>query len=165
MRRREFAQCLSVAASGLPLVTRGVLAALANSALTSCGGVRYVVPRAATGRLVIDSYELTTGGELFVQGPGMERPVYLRREASGRVVALLARCTHRGCQPEVVAGRFVCPCHGSEFTLLGEVLEGPAERPLTRYPVSEVGGVITVRTGEGGAAATATAAEPRRVGA
>jgi len=144
MRRRAFVYRLPVLASGLPLAARGVLAGAATAWLAACGGVRYVVPRVGAGVLVIDAAELTEGGEAFVQGAGMERPVYLRRDEAGELVALLARCTHRGCQPEAVAGRLVCPCHGSEFSLLGEVLEGPAERPLTRYPVSEEAGQITI---------------------
>jgi len=61
-------------------------------------------------------------------------------------VALLARCTHRGCQPEPVGDRLVCPCHGSEFDLRGSVLEGPADRPLTRYDVAVDGDDLVILT-------------------
>jgi cytochrome b6-f complex iron-sulfur subunit len=46
--------------------------------------------------------------------------------------ALSSVCTHLGCvtryQPD--EGLIVCPCHGSRFSLEGEVLAGPAPRPL-----------------------------------
>jgi Rieske Fe-S protein len=74
----------------------------------------------------------------------MSRPVYVHRAASGEIVALLAQCTHNGCQPSPVADRLVCPCHGSEFSLEGTVLQGPADRPLTRYEVTESDGDVTV---------------------
>jgi cytochrome b6-f complex iron-sulfur subunit len=46
--------------------------------------------------------------------------------------ALSSVCTHLGCvtryQPD--EGLIVCPCHGSRFSLEGEVLAGPAPRSL-----------------------------------
>ena len=137
MYRRDFVQ-------RLPVVTSGLLLGASTLSLGACAGIRYVVPRTAAGRLVIAADELAVGGEALVQTPEMERPVYLRRGVSGEVVALLASCTHNGCQPEPLGDRLVCPCHGSEFSFEGLVLQGPAERPLTRYEVSEEGGDLVV---------------------
>jgi Rieske Fe-S protein len=47
--------------------------------------------------------------------------------------ALNLTCTHLGCTVTVTPGEIVCPCHGSRFDLKGNVLKGPAERPLARY--------------------------------
>lgn len=51
------------------------------------------------------------------------------------VIAFSPRCTHLGCGYHWKAGRaqFVCPCHTSGFSITGEVLEGPAPRPLDRF--------------------------------
>jgi Rieske Fe-S protein len=134
----------------LPVVTSGLVLGASTLSLGACAGVRYVVPRASSGRLLIHLSELDRDGQAFVQGPGMERPVYLRRSASGAVVAVLASCTHQGCQPEPVGDRLVCPCHGSEFDFEGAVLQGPAERPLTRYSTSLEGDDIVVLLDGGG---------------
>ena len=47
---------------------------------------------------------------------------------------LWARCTHLGCTPNwfEAEGRFKCPCHGSNFSVQGDVLAGPAPKPLWR---------------------------------
>jgi len=47
--------------------------------------------------------------------------------------ASLLKCTHRGCELNVGGGIYSCPCHGSEFTVKGKVLEGPAEENLKTY--------------------------------
>jgi Rieske Fe-S protein len=143
MHRRDFILRLPVVTSGLALGATAL-------SLAGCAGARYVVPREEPGRLRVARGELG-GGDAFLQAPGMERPVYVRRLASGELVAVLASCTHQGCQPEPVGDRLVCPCHGSEFTFEGAVLQGPAERPLTRYPVTLEGDDVVVRL-DGGAA-------------
>ena len=57
--------------------------------------------------------------------------VIVNRDATGRMHAWLARCTHLGCRlDEVVGDEIVCPCHGSRFRADGTVITGPATRPL-----------------------------------
>ena len=43
---------------------------------------------------------------------------------------LSLRCPHAGCLVKEKNNEFVCPCHGSRFSLEGKVLEGPAETDL-----------------------------------
>ncbi len=59
---------------------------------------------------------------------------YVGHDAHG-FYALAAVCTHLGCTPRLEGNQFVCPCHGSRFGLNGDVLAGPAKRPLDRIIV------------------------------
>ena len=51
-------------------------------------------------------------------------------------MATFLKCTHRGCELNVGGGVYSCPCHGSEFTIEGEVLEGPATKKLQTFKTS-----------------------------
>jgi glycine/D-amino acid oxidase-like deaminating enzyme/nitrite reductase/ring-hydroxylating ferredoxin subunit len=62
------------------------------------------------------------------------RQVALARDDAGELHAVSARCTHLGCIVSFNAAErsWDCPCHGSRFALDGDVLQGPAVRPLRR---------------------------------
>ena len=141
MERRDFVR-------RLPMISAG-LAVASSTTLAACAGVPYVQPTPGPEGLSFPRSLLDESGQLFVQAPGMQRPIYVRRLASGEAVAVLASCTHNGCQPEPFGDRLVCPCHGSEFAFDGGVLNGPADRPLTRYAVVEEGDRLVVVVGGG----------------
>ncbi len=44
--------------------------------------------------------------------------------------ALSTTCTHLGCRINLKSEGFLCPCHGSRFSIQGVVLNGPAQENL-----------------------------------
>ena len=54
------------------------------------------------------------------------------RDPEGRLHLRSAICTHMGCEVAWNSSdrTWDCPCHGSRFTASGDVISGPAERPL-----------------------------------
>lgn len=50
-------------------------------------------------------------------------------------IAISNRCAHLGCPVRWVdaAERFICPCHGGVYDLLGRRVGGPPVRPLDRF--------------------------------
>lgn len=63
------------------------------------------------------------------------------KSAGQSVTAFVPSCTHLGCAYAWQANRdaFVCPCHGSIFSKTGQVVAGPAPRPLDQYQVESAG--------------------------
>jgi len=59
------------------------------------------------------------------------------RDPEGRLHAMSPNCTHLGCHLRFNDSErsWDCPCHGSRFTALGEVLHAPAVKPLEKYDV------------------------------
>ncbi|MCU1351700.1 MAG: putative iron-sulfur protein, partial [Acidimicrobiales bacterium] len=81
------------------------------------------------------------------------KSVYTAPELAGMeagVVALYQRCVHLGCRvPSCVTSQwFECPCHGSQYSRVGEKKGGPAPRGLDRFTMTVSGGVLSVDTGK-----------------
>jgi cytochrome b6-f complex iron-sulfur subunit len=73
---------------------------------------------------------------------------YISRLEDGGLLALWQRCPHLGCKVAAREddGQFYCPCHDSSFTRRGEVINGPALRPLDLFPISLQDGKLVVDT-------------------
>ena len=66
----------------------------------------------------------------------LQTPLAVTRLDEMRVVAVSRICTHMQCTvalPASVGGTLDCPCHGSRFQISGQVVNGPAERPLGMF--------------------------------
>jgi Rieske Fe-S protein len=108
--------------------------------------VTHPVPVAA-GRVrlrLADYPELARAdGAIKILPAGRDEPLYVLANA-GEFVAVSPICTHRGCTVDVQGARLVCPCHGSTYDRTGVVLKGPAQRALTRFPVTRSGDDIEI---------------------
>lgn len=62
--------------------------------------------------------------------------VWVKRDSSG-VMALVATCTHLGCEVTYHPDRkeWLCPCHGSIYDGEGRPISGPAPKALLRVAV------------------------------
>lgn len=85
------------------------------------------------------------GGIAAVGNLGV-RPVAVVRTGTAAYTALSRICTHAGCDVEVVATGFSCPCHGSLFDSTGVATRGPADASLQRFnvAVSTDGATLTI---------------------
>jgi cytochrome b6-f complex iron-sulfur subunit len=67
------------------------------------------------------------------------------RIAENSFNAMTAVCTHEQCNVTgFSSGRFVCPCHGSQYSTSGQVQQGPATRNLQTFPTQFTNSVLTI---------------------
>jgi Rieske Fe-S protein len=84
--------------------------------------------------------DIPAGGGVILK----EQNVVLTKDASGKVSAFSAICTHQGCVVTGVGGGTIdCPCHGSRFdAATGERVAGPAQSPLPPVAVEQRDGAV-----------------------
>ena len=64
-----------------------------------------------------------------------DRRLYVFNGADG-CYAISSVCTHLGCNVKRGGPGFECPCHGSRFDENGQVVHGPAPKPLAWYALT-----------------------------
>jgi len=108
------------------------------------GGAQFVKGNAEVATHLVGGYLAAKPDNVDMLKPGEAailkidgHNVAAYRDAQGRIHAVSAVCTHMGCLVgwnETDRG-WDCACHGSRFALDGEVIHGPAVKPLA--PVAE----------------------------
>ena len=143
--RREFC---AYACRGASLLAAGVLSACGGSPTSPSNATPLsTVSGTVSGRAV--SVSIDSAGALASAGSAAILQTSLgtflvARTAQDTFSVLSAICTHEGCTITGFSGnQFVCPCHGSQFTTSGGVVNGPATRSLSSFAAQFTGGVLT----------------------
>ena len=130
MERRSFIKsCTLVCASGIGI------AAL----MESCGSIHYATSTIETNRLKINKSEFIDKKNaerkfIVIRNEKLSFPVCLYKKGND-YNAVSMECTHQSCELNPNETSLVCPCHGSEFSKEGKVLNPPADKDLKQFKV------------------------------
>jgi Rieske Fe-S protein len=130
----------------------GVLAWLASVLYPVISFLRPLPQSGPTGPVALTRAEIAkVEREKFAIIPVGGKRLLVVEDASGKLHALDAKCTHEGCTVRYVPGEALiwCACHNGRFDLQGRVLAGPPPRPLAKHTVqrdAEGGIVVAVAT-------------------
>ncbi|MGA1825254.1 MAG: ubiquinol-cytochrome c reductase iron-sulfur subunit [bacterium] len=95
--------------------------------------IKFLIPPAQEGIdpnvLSLAASEIPMGASKKMKYRG--KPIVVINTSSG-IYALSAVCTHLGCivNWDAASGTLICPCHKAVYDLQGNVLSGPAPKPL-----------------------------------
>jgi len=141
--------------------SRRDLLRLGAAAMAACACTGCTIPAARKTDVVADPVQgvirltreqsaalLASEGSILVKPGGLgDKILVVHHAADDTLHAVSAICTHAGCTVDYDKGKghIVCPCHRSEFAWDGNVIRGPAARPLKRYDVTTDNGQVLIK--------------------
>jgi cytochrome b6-f complex iron-sulfur subunit len=85
----------------------------------------------------------TVGNAALVNASG--RSFLVARTAQDTFTALTAVCTHEACTVSNYQNlMYECSCHGSQYSVSGSAVRGPASRSLSSFSTTFAGNVLTI---------------------
>ena len=122
--------------------------------MNSCAGLHYAAVAESAGKLTVarSEFSIQRKGKVsirkfvLVESSSVRFPICLNRISEDEYRACLLRCTHQACELNPGSEYFHCPCHGSEFSTDGRVLQGPASENLKTYPTTRDAENIYIHT-------------------
>ena len=135
------------------MVSRREFVGTCVAAMSGCAVAPTIQTRISNQTIRLNRAEVTAmlanGIPAQVVAPELESAVLLIPVGDGSLRALSARCTHLGCAVRLSSRTLECPCHASSFDMTGNVLHGPAPRPLPSYPVTVTESTVEIDVSSG----------------
>lgn len=132
---KEFQQCPCTRRTALKFGAGVVGCAAAGMTLTGCGEATLDGPVTFEFADYPELEEI--GGVAAVPSgdSGFKYTIFIYRAAEDQYIAYSSECTHTGCEINLRGNGYLCPCHGSTFTIEGKVTGGPAKQDLVHFDV------------------------------
>lgn len=115
-----------------------------SGSLESCSNMPIYKASVDNNTINVPVSLFTQADRQIIRPTKMDYDIALQKEKDDAYAAILLCCTHADNQLSTMGNGFVCNLHGSQFNKEGQVLKGPAERPLKRYRTTVVADQILI---------------------
>ena len=135
MDRKEFLKsCAYACLSGVAITT----------ILQSCSTSKIINIALNSDKIIVNEseFKIEKKGKIsfhkyvLLQNEKLAFPIALFRLSSNEFSAVNLKCSHQGAELQIFGDKLVCPAHGSEFSNLGFVENGPAIENLRNFPIT-----------------------------
>lgn len=116
-------------------ISIGVACGGLNALVTGCSSYRYAAYTEKNGDLAVAKSDFELNPFVLIRYPAFPASIYILKISEDKYSALLLECTHKRCEVKPAPELLICPCHGSEYSNTGKVLNPPAEKDLVSFPV------------------------------
>ena len=104
-----------------------------------CGTIHYATSSLESNKIKLKKVEFIDSKNkerafVVVRSEALQFPICLYKK-NNNYNAVYMQCTHQGCELNPNKNSLVCPCHGSEFSTDGKVMNPPAEKELKQFNI------------------------------
>lgn len=138
--RRDFMKKCGLISAGLAYGGSSLL-------LEGCASVSYLPYSQVNNLLVIKKSDFVKEKYGLIVYKNLPAPIYVVKLENNKYSAVLLECTHKRCEVSPAGDILICPCHGSEYSNTGEVLQPPADKDLYRFGIKTDSENIYVNVG------------------
>jgi cytochrome b6-f complex iron-sulfur subunit len=115
------------------MISAGILCGGGSLLLSSCSGMTYAPFTTTENAFVVKKLDFGEQPFVLIKSRRFPAPIYIARLDAENYSAVLLQCTHKQCEISAGTDLLICPCHGSEFSVTGEVVSPPAEKNLYQF--------------------------------
>jgi Rieske Fe-S protein len=142
--RRDFLKDCA-AAGGVGAITMlGVACGSSPTSSNEGGGNQNPPPPSGPFEVDLTAYPALANDNSVVVVNNTPKGSIFVTHSGGNYYALSRVCTHQGCTVGATTPNLQCPCHGSQYNLMGSVVQGPAPQALQSWPTSVSGTTLTI---------------------
>jgi len=135
MNRKEFLKSCGIACVGSSAVITLLQSCTTSNYFAQTSMLNNQLAIKKTEFVNSSNNKITQRKFVLIKSDKYNFPICVYKFPEEQYTALLTECTHNSCEVRPQGDFLICPCHGSEFSNKGVVMNPPAEQNLMSFPI------------------------------